>query len=287
MRLRGYGKLNLAFSVTGVMENGYHSVKTMYQSISLFDEITLKKNNGKIHLTCSEKELPTDEKNIGFRAAMRFFQESKIFAGVNIHIEKGIPFEAGLAGGSADAAAVLVGLNELFGHPLTMETLLKIGSALGADVPFSILGGTRLGTGIGDVLSENLGLDTGCFIVAKPCFGNPTAEMFHRLDKEFSAMTWDDQCMIQHIKNRDLKAIGEGLCNCFTPYSNHPDIIAHIMETLRDLGAVGASMTGSGSTVFGIFEQAPDMNIAAAQLPGLQMVCMCRPVLKGTEIIAD
>lgn len=285
MKLRGYGKINLAFSVTGRMDNGYHSVKSMYQSISIFDEIAICKNSGGIHLECSDKSLPTDDKNIAYRAADMFFKSCKIAPCADIFIKKGIPLEAGLAGGSADGAAVLVGLNEIFSHPLDIEKMVEIGAKIGADVPFSIMGGTRLGTGIGDILSENIGLDSGYFVVAKPKFGNSTAEMFKRLDENFHPLNWDHIKMIKDIKNRDLKALGKEMCNCFEKYSNNSEIIYSLIDNLIDNGAIGASMTGSGSTVFGLFENSPDMSIISKSIPDMNMLEVCLPVPFGVEII--
>ena len=179
---KSYAKINLTLDVLSKLENGYHEVEMIMQTLSLFDLIIIDKVKSGISLTTNLKYLPTNEKNIAHKAASAFFKESKISSGVKISIHKNIPVSAGLAGGSGNAAAVLCGLNMLYNFPLDDTTLMKIGADLGADVPYCMIGGTQLSTGIGEILSSLPQAPKMTVLLVKPPINVSTASIYKQID---------------------------------------------------------------------------------------------------------
>ena len=247
-----YAKINLTLDVTGKRPNGYHDVCMVMQSIGIHDIVTVQTETGAddIELTISHCDLPTDSSNLAYRAAQLFLQRTnKQSNGIRIHIEKHNPIAAGLAGGSTDAAAVLVLLNDL-----TQEQLMEMGLALGADVPFCIAGGTMLAEGIGEVLTPLPHAPQAFVVLCKPPVAVSTPAIYRAIDSVDIARRPDTQAMLRALKDGDLQAVSALLYNVMQPVTAnmHPEI-DDICRIMREHGAMNAIMSGSGPTVFGLF----------------------------------
>ncbi|PHV69373.1 4-(cytidine 5'-diphospho)-2-C-methyl-D-erythritol kinase [Sporanaerobium hydrogeniformans] len=254
--LKGRAKINLTLDVVGKRENGYHDLQMIMQSISLYDTLYIRKIKAQgVRLSSNYAWLPTNEKNIAYRAAELFFEETGIQGGVAIEITKRIPVGAGLAGGSTDAAATLIGLNKLFGTKLTKASLMEIGLKLGADVPFCILKGTALAEGIGEELTPLSPMPYVPLVIVKPPFSVSTAAVYKNLDYKSLEKHPNTPQMIKHIENGNIQAIANEMVNVLETVTipMHP-VIEEIKAKLMKEGALGAMMSGSGSAVFGIFE---------------------------------
>lgn len=261
-------KINLFLDIVGRLDNGYHSLFMVMQSVSLADTVTLEKIESGIELTCSEARLPCDEKNIAYKAARAFFLASKIDGGVRLHIEKNIPFEAGLAGGSADSAAVLVGLNELYGKPFTTTELCEIGLKTGSDVPFCIVGGTCLSQNTGGVLSPLKPLKECAIVISKPEKGVSTAEAYSAADNTYLYRP-DGMRMLDACEKGDFDGICKYAGNVFEQVIEVPERV-EIKRIMRRHGASLAQMSGSGPSVFALFENETDAQKCADEL---RLIC--------------
>ena len=259
---RSYAKINLTLDVLGKLPNGYHEVKMIMQSLNLFDLIIIDKQKSGIKLSTNIKGLPTDMKNIAYKAADLFFTETGICGGANILIHKNIPIAAGLAGGSGNAAAVLCALNLLYNAGLTEDALAKLALTLGADVPYCLSGGTQLAEGIGEKLTRLPSVENLPVLLVKPYINISTAEIYRKIDSEKNLCHPDTEAMLSAISNQDTEAIAKNLSNIMETVtaSGCPEIVA-IKVRMLALGAQGAVMSGSGPTVFGIF---PDNRTAKA-----------------------
>lgn len=251
--LPAYAKLNLTFSILGTLPNGYHSVETIMQKISLADTVTISPAD-KTTVSCG-MDIPI-EKNLAYKAALLFFELYKKEIPVRIDILKKIPEGAGMGGGSADAATVLVGLNQITGNPFSMEFLEEKSVSLGADVPFLIRSSTALCTGIGEIITPiNPKLDSCSFLIVKPEASKSTAHIYAEYDS-FSPkpMPADTNRMVNAIQKKDFHQIGNCLSNAFEPMMGQkvPDILS-IKSALLSAGALGSIMTGSGTAVYGLF----------------------------------
>lgn len=250
MTINAYAKINLSLALTGVREDGYHTLHTVMQTVSLYDVLEVEKADS-IEFACSLASL-NGENNLCVKAAKAFFAAAGCSGGARIILEKHIPTGAGLGGGSADAAAVLLALNDLYGTPLSMEELLALGATLGADVPFCLHGGKCLCTGIGEILTP---LPPGApltLVIAKGKDGLSTPEMYRRMDAVRD--TWSDPAREGYFN--DFQAVAEAVL---------PDV-AHLRRRLTELGAEVSMMTGSGSAVFGIFAEATSAELCAEVL---------------------
>ena len=253
--VRANAKINLLLDILGVLDNGYHSLYMIMQSVDFCDTVTVSLDAAKgIHLYCDAPNIPCDERNTAYRAAAAFFEATGIEIGAKIRIEKRIPMAAGLAGGSADAAAVLFALNDLTGKPLTDDGLLAVGVTVGADIPFCLKGGTALAQDIGGVLSS-LPLMRDCHIVlAKPAHGVSTKEAYKAYDTAWWIRHPKNPLMLSAAVRGDLYEMGRYCENVFEQVVDIPRR-ADIKYIMREAGAIAACMTGSGSTVYGIFEK--------------------------------
>ena len=252
---RAFGKINLTLEITACREDGYHELATVMQSVSLADTVMLEAcEEGPC--VCCDGGIPADETNTAFRAIEAFaaFCDNPDYRRVKITVEKHIPSQAGMGGGSADAAAVLVLLNRHFGTNLPKETLCAIGKTIGADVPFCIVGGTQLCTGIGEILSPLTPLPRCLIVLCKPPKGISTREAFACADSGEYASGEATRHMESALAERSLAKIGGGLQNDFERLVPLEEI-KQIRNVLRENGALGARMTGSGSAVYGIFAQ--------------------------------
>lgn len=251
--VKSYAKINLTLDVLGKLENGYHEIKSIMQTVNIFDLIIVDKTYEGIEINTNLKFLPTNEKNIAYKAAELFFRHTNIKGGAKILIHKNIPVAAGLAGGSGNGAAVLYALNILYDAYMTQDELSKLLVELGADVPYCLLGGTMLAGGIGEVLEPLPKLKKQIVLLAKPPINVSTKEIYDYIDSVEIKRHPDTEGMI--------KAISEGgdiaaeLCNVMeeATINIHP-VIKGIKEKMILNGAKGALMSGSGPTVFGIFD---------------------------------
>ena len=273
LTLKAYAKINLSLGITGVRQNGYHDINTVMQSISLFDKICIDTDFNGISVCCKDNDELCGEDNIAYKAAEYFYVNLKLPPRANIVIEKNIPLAAGLGGGSADAAAVLVGLNMLCGCPFNDAKLREIALNLGADVPFCISGGTARAQGIGEIL-EPLPAMPPCIIALAKAGKKPsTKDMYAALDNEKTSTVVDTQKMIKALKTGDLSGVCHALDNCFEAVWGNID---DVKNTLIESGAIAASLSGSGPTVFGIFENEPK---------GFEYTAS--PINCGVEIISE
>lgn len=283
MKITAYApaKINLFLDIIGKLDNGYHSLFMVMQSVSLEDIVTVEETTQTgIFLTCSDERLPTNEKNIAYKAAKKFFDSIKKEPNVKIHIEKKIPFEAGLAGGSADAAAVIVALNEICKAGLSKRELCEIGLSVGSDVPFCIVGGTQLSQNTGGVLSELKPLKE-CFIVlAKPEKGVSTAEAYAAADSTYLYRP-DSMRMLDACEKGDF----DGMCNYAGNVFEQVIEVAErveIKEKMRTCGARLYQMSGSGPTVFGLFDDEESAGKCAEMLKEIcPDVYVTKPVDRG------
>lgn len=253
-----YAKINLSLDILGTLPSGYHEVRMIMQSLQLHDTITLNIcDTPGITMTCSDTSLPVDEHNLAYRAAVSFCEAYKISDGITLHLEKKIPIAAGLAGGSSDAAAVLRGLNEMYGCPATSDELAALGVKLGADVPYCLMLGTALSEGIGERLTALPSApDCHCLLV-KPAAGASTKQIY--TDYDALAQTTDikhpdTDALLSALSKGNYTTLVSGLCNVLEPVTMRlvPDITI-IKKTLQTLGADGVLMSGSGPTVFALF----------------------------------
>ena len=267
IELRANAKINLFLDILAKLPNGYHSLFMVMQSVSLADTVTVQENGeGIIRLTCSEPALPTDSKNIAYRAAQAFLEEAGLSGrGVDIHIEKNIPFEAGLAGGSADGAGVIVGLDRLFETDMGTQKLCDIGLKIGSDVPFCIAGGTMLSQHTGGILSHLPPLKS-CFVVlAKPATGVSTARAYGDFDSASFIYHPNKVGMLDAAANADFGGICRQAGNVFEQTIEVPERV-RIKSIMRRHGSSLAQMSGSGPTVFGLFESESDAEKCRAEL---------------------
>ena len=268
--VKGYAKINLHLDVTGIMEDGYHSVETVMQSLSLCDEVSVALCDAPVFdAECDVAGVPADEKNIAVRAAKLYFDTVGAKGGAHIVIKKRIPMAAGLAGGSADAAATLVALDRLFGDILGEKRLCELGSRLGADVPFCISCGTHFSDGRGDILHDFPLLDKSIiFVVACGGEGVSTPWGYRLLDDTFDKFNDYTPKGVEGLKNALLSADKHAFCkntfNIFeSPVISQRPVAAEIKGIMETLGALVAMMSGSGPSVFGVFENIKNAEAAA------------------------
>lgn len=256
IRLKAYAKINLGLDVVRRLENGYHEVKMVMQTVRIYDELIMKKvNKPGITITTNVRFIPVDENNLVYKAAKMLIDEFDIKDGVEIYLEKYIPVAAGMAGGSADCAATLVGMNRLFSLKLSTEELMKRGAKLGADVPYCILRGTALCEGIGEVITQ-LPPAPDCFVVvAKPTVSVSTKFVYENLVLNEETKHPDIDGMVEAIKNNDLYGVTSRMGNVLEDVTvkEYPQI-QRLKDVMKANGAINALMSGSGPTVFGIFD---------------------------------
>lgn len=285
--VRAGAKLNLTLDVTGVREDGHHLLQMIMQSVDLADLVTVTKGGtGELVVESNRSYLPAGERNIAGRAARAFFDAIGMpLVGIKIRIKKGIPVSAGLGGGSADAAAVLVALNDLFGNPLTPGNLTDIALPIGADVPFCLSGGTQLAEGTGDILSPLPDMPPCCFVLVKPCNKVSTRDMYRKFDSISADRRPDTERAVEAICGGDLHALAGAVYNVFDHVWHSPEI-DRAKTILLGAGALGASISGSGPTVFGIFEDKAEADLCADYLKQeFRPVYICRPSGTGCELL--
>ncbi|MCI8360793.1 MAG: 4-(cytidine 5'-diphospho)-2-C-methyl-D-erythritol kinase [Clostridiales bacterium] len=284
--VKAHAKLNLTLDVTGRRPDGYHLLDMVVQSLDLADTVTLSTNtSGEILLRTNEKELPADENNIAYKAAALFYQTwGRTCEGLRISLKKRIPLAAGLGGGSADAAAVLLGLNRLNMQPFTKDQLEDMALELGADVPLCLTGGTLEAGGIGGILSPLPDLPDCWFALVRPGEKPSTGEMYRRYDALDTGRHPDTQGAVGAICGGDLEELGQKLYNVFEQVWQTTDMDT-ARRIMRERGALGVSLSGSGPTLFGLFANRDQAAKAAADLAQtFGDALVCEPVGAGCEI---
>lgn len=287
---KGFAKINLHLDITGRTADGYHLVNTVMQSISLCDDVTLSLNDdGRFALSCNVDGVPADERNLAVKAILAYRERTGVKYGADIVIQKRIPMAAGMAGGSADAAAALLGFNELCGEPLSIEELCSLGSTLGADVPFCIVGGTAYADGKGDVLHDFAKMPD-CYIVAS-CGGEgvSTPYAYKTLDGLFGGFyderfykSRDTDALFGAMSEGDISLIARSMYNIFEePILALRPVAKEIRDIMKNGGALGAMMSGSGPSVFGIFEGRATAERVASEIRKKGYFAeVCTPVCK-------
>lgn len=259
--LKSRAKINLSIDVLGKRQDGYHLVEMIMQTIDLYDLIEInEKDNDQITIKSTSDEIPLDCNNLVYKVANLIKKTFNINKGVEIHIKKNIPVAAGMAGGSSNAAAVLVGLNKLWNLNLSNQQLEKIGLKLGADVPFCINGGAVLASGIGEELTPIKGLTKDvCILVCKPDLFVSTKEVYECIDSKDIDKRPNNKFLIECLKNEDTRQLAENMFNVLegVTMDKHP-VIQQIKDIMTNNRALGAMMSGSGPTVFGLYENRED-----------------------------
>jgi 4-diphosphocytidyl-2-C-methyl-D-erythritol kinase len=273
---KAFAKINQSIDIVSKMDDGYHSMRMVMQSVDLFDELTLSCAPGEgIYVKTDLKYLPGDERNIASRAASVFFEHTGITGyRLDIGIKKNIPVCAGLGGGSADGAAVLRALNTMFETKLDRKTLERLAAKFGSDVPFCVAGGTALAEGRGEKLTSLPPLPGCRIVICKPSFAISTPELFSRINCEKIRLRPDTDGLIDALEKGDLSGVARRMYNVFEDVlPKGSGAIGEIKEKLGDRGAMGAVMTGTGSAVFGIFAEESSAREAYEDLKGTYREC--------------
>lgn len=248
-----YAKVNLTLDVLGKRADGYHDLKSVMQSISLQDDIEIDIGTGKPwSLRCDKEGVPCDERNLAWKAAKAYCDAiGKNPDGIEIRITKRIPSQAGMGGGSSDAAAVLRALNRYYGEALSLTALAELGAQIGSDVPFCVVGGTVMCEGRGERMRKLPDMPDCVFVVVKPEFSISTPVLFRKIDEKAIVNRPDHQQMEDALLTGDLTSVARNLCNVFDPVvsEDHPEL-DDIKSVFRSGGAIGDQMTGSGSALY-------------------------------------
>ena len=270
MEVKAYAKLNLTLDVLGRREDGYHDLCMVMQTITLHDTLYLTPNgSGAVRAASDLSFLPTGEKNLAAAAALRFWEAlGQPPEGLDIKIQKQIPVCAGMAGGSSDAAAVLRALNQMEGTPFTPEELARIGEQVGSDVPYCVVGGTALAEGRGELLTPLPPLPQCWIVVCKPDFPVSTPELFARIDSVRLRCRPDTEGALAALAAGDLPGVARRMYNVFEDVlpERQRARVAQIKHILIQNGALGANMSGTGPTAFGLFEEPEPAQDAFRQL---------------------
>ncbi|MDE7271174.1 MAG: 4-(cytidine 5'-diphospho)-2-C-methyl-D-erythritol kinase [Acetatifactor sp.] len=273
--IKAYAKINLGLDVLGILPNGYHQVKMIMQTVGIWDELTLEKAAEGIVIATDSRELPTDENNIIYKAARLMQEEFGLPGGIRVSLQKNIPVAAGMAGGSADAAAVMKAMNMLYELELSEERLRELGVRIGADVPYCIMGGTALAEGIGEKLTRLPAAPQCVLVVAKPDLNVSTKDVYTALDAMADYLHPDIDGMTAAIKAGDLTGVTARLGNVLelvTAKQCPP--VTEIRRMMDSHGAMGSLMSGSGPTVFGIFGDRAEAEKLAGLLRETDAFCV-------------
>ena len=287
VRLRAFAKVNYALEVRGLRDDGHHEISTVMQSISLADEVEIERSEEDFALRIEPEaaEVGPPERNTVYVAWKLLCKFSGAELPVEMTLRKRIPPRAGLGGGSADAAATLYGLNELFGLGLDAENLHGVGAKIGADVPFTLTGGTALAEGVGDVLTPLPAPADHHLVIAKPGRGADTGEIYRAYDERPREGISSVEPVVAALRAGDLSALAGAVGNDLEPITASlvPEVEAYERELLQR-GALGAAMSGTGTAVYGIFATEEDAETAKREL-GAAFVVVCEPVLCGIEVL--
>ncbi|MCI9318609.1 MAG: 4-(cytidine 5'-diphospho)-2-C-methyl-D-erythritol kinase [Lachnospiraceae bacterium] len=253
-QMKAHAKINLGLDVVGKLPNGYHEVRMVMQTVGIYDELTFSRTECGIMVTTDSEELPIEEDNLIYKAANLMKDKYDIREGIHIHLQKNIPIAAGMAGGSADAAAAMKGISRMFGLDTSLLELMELGASIGADVPYCVIGGTALAEGIGEKLTP-LEPAPECFVlVAKPDINVSTRYVYERLNVAAIEKHPDIDGMVAAIGKGSLQGILDRMENVLESVTvqEYP-VVDALKQRMKELGAVNSLMSGSGPTVFGIF----------------------------------
>ncbi len=265
LELNAYAKVNLGLDVLRRREDGYHELRMIMQTVDLYDTLTLEKTEEPgISMTCNVEGLPCDERNLVYKSAKLMFDTYELPGGIRMHLEKRIPMAAGMAGGSTDAAAVFNGINELYDLKESKERLCELGVKIGADVPYCIVGGTALSEGIGEVLTQLPNVPDCIVLIAKPDFDVSTKYVYENLHANSLTYHPDIDAQVAAIRAGDLAGVVKVMDNVLeTVTEKKYTEISTIKKMMEENGAMRAMMSGSGPTVFGLYEDAKSAEVAA------------------------
>lgn len=255
MKLKANAKINLTLDVVGKREDGYHLIDSVFQSVSLCDDVVVEKSDT-VSVTCDDSTI-CDKSNIAYKAAEKFFEYVGIDGGAEIVIKKHIPLASGMGGGSADAAAVIVALDKLYETNLSQDTLCEIGLSVGADVPFCIMGGTARVGGIGEQMQKLPDMPDCAILLIKHGAKQSTADMYKKIDNCPQSVFYT-QIVADAIKNNDLNTICKNVSNAFSAVCDNIELINNIKTT----NPLAVSLSGSGPTVFAVYNNIADANKA-------------------------
>ena len=281
LRVQAHAKINLYLDVLGKRPDGYHEIETIFHSIGLHDDIYLRKRaDRQISVHCEHPQVPCDPRNLAYRAAKLLLDNTPNLSGVEINIVKRIPIAAGLGGGSADAAAVLCGMNALFDLGLTQTELMQLGVQLGADVPFCILGGAALGRGIGEILTPLPPLKAAWLLLANPGFAVSTARVYQQVNLSLTPSQKNVTMLIRCFQDDKSFSVGPHLYNGLeVPVLSKYPAIAEIKTKLdKHPGSCGVLMSGSGATVFAFMQSQVHANLAAVNFENDFAFCIATPM---------
>ena len=264
LRIKAAAKLNFSLDILGIRPDGYHEMDMVMQTIDLFDDVELSKART---FSVFSDGSPDGPENLAWKAAEAFFRAAKRSGGARIRLTKRIPAQAGMAGGSADAAAVLIGLNALYDARLSPEALRDAGLSVGADVPYCLIGGTARVRGIGEIVEPMPPFISGYLVVAKPAIGISTAEAFRRFDRAENLRHPDIAALLSVMEKGQLDALSLFMENVLEQ-SEQNETVETLRQELLKNGALAARMTGSGSAVFGLFSEKEAASRCAVALAG-------------------
>lgn len=255
MKIRAYAKVNISLDVVGKREDGYHLLRMIMQNIDLYDEIIVEKQSRDITIECNKNYVPTDSRNLAYKAAVAFKERYNISEGLKIKIFKNIPVSAGLAGGSTDAAAVLKLMNKIFEVNAPKEELMELGLKLGADIPYCIQGGTALCEGVGEIITPLKSFKDKIIVLVKPSFGVSTKEVYKNFDIEKVKKHPETEALIKAMAEDDLRYVAYNMRNLLenVTLKKHKVLIS-LKEEMNKYGAINSMMSGSGPTVFAFFD---------------------------------
>lgn len=282
LRIKAAAKLNFSLDILGIRPDGYHEMDMVMQTIDLFDDVGLSEAGT---ISVFSDGSPDGPENLAWKAAEAFFRAAKRSGGARIRLTKRIPAQAGMAGGSADAAAVLIGLNALYDARLSPEALRDAGLSVGADVPYCLIGGTARVRGIGEIVEPMPPFLSGYLVVAKPAIGISTAEAFRRFDRAENLRHPDIAALLSAMEKGQLDALSLFMENVLEQ-SEQNETVETLRQELLKNGALAARMTGSGSAVFGLFSEKEAASRCAVALAGEnRQIFVTKPYPKGITLL--
>ena len=280
-------KINLSLDILGVDERGYHLLDMIMQTVSLFERVTVSKKKKDITLSSNARYIPTDSKNVAIKAAMLFFEYTGIQGGAHIHIKKTVPIKAGMAGGSADAAGVIVGLDKIYETNLTRQQMCEIGAKAGSDVPFMIMGGTKRVQGVGEIIKPCPPMPRCHLVICMPDKGVSTPAAFANYDTLGEKTLVETDKLVAAMEENDIYGVAKYMANDLEKAAAS-EYTQPIREELIQQGAVGSVMTGSGAAVFGVFDDEDKAKAAVEYFRGrVRSVFIAKPVGFGATIAKD
>jgi 4-diphosphocytidyl-2-C-methyl-D-erythritol kinase len=281
LRVQAHAKINLYLDVIGKRPDEYHEIETVFHSIGLHDDIYLRKRaDREITVHCEHPHVPCDPRNLAYRAAKLLVDNMSDLSGIDIKISKRIPVAAGLGGGSADAAAVLCGMNALFDLGLTQRDLMRLGVQLGADVPFCILGGAALGQGIGEILTPLPSLEDAWILLANPGLEISTPWVYQHINLSLTAPKKNVTILTRCLQSGEFSSVARHLYNGLeVPVLSKYPVVAEIKTKLNNCpGSCGVLMSGSGATVFAFMQSRAEAKLAAANFENDFAFCSATPM---------